>query len=212
MRAGGRRAVLSCREDGAARRRRPRRGASAATGPPWRPAWEGCAGRGLRSRRVRSAGPEAASPRSRSPSGGHAGRVPGGAASRTHGRVGRAGGRAGCSRRAEGRSTAAAFRRPVSGAGRGGWPRGGDMLTFRDNSWYQSGNSDVVRDRQTDRPRERASGHGASSRGRRPRRPLPSPPRLHDSLDGSTRGGRRAGGEVALVATVKAVLGEGLCV
>ena len=53
--------------------------------------------------------------------------------------------------RREGRSTAAAFGQPVSGAEHGGRPRGDDMLTFRDNSWYQSGNSGVVRDRQRER-------------------------------------------------------------
>lgn len=80
--------------------------------------------------------------------------------------VGGASGRwAGRSRRAEGRSTAAAFSRPVSGAEPRGWPRGGDMLTFRDNSWYQSGNSDVVRHRQRERQREKErAGTGRSSR------------------------------------------------
>ena len=35
------------------------------------------------------------------------------------------------------------------------------MLTFRDNSWYQSGNSGVVRDRQRERQRERERAPGA---------------------------------------------------
>lgn len=100
----------------------------------------------------------------------------------------------------EGRSTAAAFGQLVSSAEHRGWPRGGDMLTFRDNSWYQSGNSDVVRDRQRDRQREKErAGTGRPSRTV----PLSFPPRLHNSLDGQmgaalVHAGRAAGGEWAV--------------
>lgn len=144
--------------------------ASPTTGPPWRPAWVGCTSRGLWSLRVRSAGPEAASPRSQVLL--RVAMRSGDPAAPSHRRAEPAGGWAepagrwaGRSRRAEGRSTAAAFSRPVSGAEPRGWPRGGDMLTFRDNSWYQSGNSDVVRHRQRERQREKErAGTGRSSR------------------------------------------------
>lgn len=66
----------------------------------------------------------------------------------------------------------------ASGAEPRGWPRGGDMLTFRDSSWYQSGNSDVVRDRQTESQQEKES------------RPGPGAPFLPASTPG--------GGQVAL--------------
>lgn len=68
-----------------------------------------------------------------------------------------------------GGSTAAAFSGPVSGAEPRGRPRGGDMLTFRDNSWYQSGNSDVVRDRQREKQREKErAGAGGPAPGPAP--------------------------------------------
>lgn len=78
-----------------------------------------------------------------------------------------------------GRSTAAAFSGPVSGAEPRGRPRGGDMLTFRDNSWYQSGNSDVVRDRQREKQREKErAGTGGPATGPGPRCPYPFLPRF----------------------------------
>lgn len=76
--------------------------------------------------------------------------------------------------RREGRSTAAAFGQPVSGAEHGGRPRGDDMLTFRDNSWYQSGNSGVVRDRQGERQREKErAGAGGPDAAVAPGAPFP---------------------------------------
>lgn len=141
-------------------------GRAEATSPTQAPARAGWTGRGLRSLRVWSAGLEAAS-REAGPPRGHAERAPA-AAPRAGGRRRRgAGGRL---ERREGRSTAAAFGRPGSGAAPRGWPRGGDMLTFRDNSWYQSGNSGVVRDRQRERPREEGERPGG------PRCPFPSLP------------------------------------
>ena len=75
------------------------------------------------------------------------------------------------------------------------------MLTFRDNSWYQSGDSGVVRDRQRERARERESGPGRPGLGCEPRGPLSFPPRLHDSLDAQTGVAlgppRRVGGQRA---------------
>ena len=81
-----------------------------------------------------------------------------------------------------------------------------DMLTFRDNSWYQSGNSGVVRDRQREGQRESASErrHGGPSCRPQPLAPPSFPPWLH-SLDGrvgTAPGPHRAGGGPHLVATV----------
>lgn len=161
-------------------------GRAEATSPTQAPARAGRTGRGLRSLRVWSAGLEAAS-REASPPRGHAERAPA-AAPRAGGRRRRgAGGRL---ERREGRSTAAAFGRPGSGAAPRGWPRGGDMLTFRDNSWYQSGNSGVVRDRQRERPREEGERPGG------PRCPFPSLPasRGLGRQEGAALGPHRAGG------------------
>lgn len=48
-----------------------------------------------------------------------------------------------------------------------GWPRGGDMLTFRDNSWYQSGNKRCCqRQAETDRKREKRVSPAAQPVGR----------------------------------------------
>lgn len=53
------------------------------------------------------------------------------------------------------------------------------MLTFRDNSWYQSGNSDVVRDRQREKQREKErAGTGGPATGPGPRCPYPFLPRF----------------------------------
>lgn len=77
------------------------------------------------------------------------------------------------------------------------------MLAFRDSSWYQSGNSDVVRDWQRARAREQAPP---------PRPVLPG----FDSLDGQTgvAPGPQwvGGGQVAWLATVRAVRGWGASV
>lgn len=155
---------------GAAGRTRPRRSCFAHYGP----ALEAGLGRLHQPRALVTASPVGGAgggfpSKPGPPPGGHAERRPGSAVSRAGGASGRwaepAGRWAGRSRRAEGRSTAAAFSRPVSGAEPRGWPRGGDMLTFRDNSWYQSGNSDVVRHRQRERQREKErAGTGRSSR------------------------------------------------
>lgn len=48
------------------------------------------------------------------------------------------------------------------------------MLTFRDNSWYQSGNSGVVRDRQGERQREKErAGAGGPAAAVAPGAPFP---------------------------------------
>lgn len=59
------------------------------------------------------------------------------------------------------------------------------MLSFRDSSWYQSGNSGRVRDRQRQRQRERESA-GAAARA-----VAPVPPFL--SSPGGRRGQRLRG-------------------
>lgn len=110
---------------------------------------------------------------------------------------------AGGGRRGEGRVHAAAFfgqPAPARGPEDG---RGGAMLAFRDSSWYQSGNSDVVRDWQRARAREQAPP------------PRPVLPGL-DGLDGQTgvAPGPQwvGGGQVAWLATVGAVRGWGASV
>lgn len=80
------------------------------------------------------------------------------------------------------------------------------MLTFRDNSWYQSGNKrrcqtgrDRDRREKRDRREERERARVAQPAGR-PRRPFPFLPGSEDSLDGRAarprvhlgQGGRRA--------------------
>lgn len=48
------------------------------------------------------------------------------------------------------------------------------MLTFRDNSWYQSGDSGVVRDRQRERQREKErAGPGGPAWAADPGAPFP---------------------------------------
>lgn len=58
------------------------------------------------------------------------------------------------------------------------------MLTFRDNSWYQSGNSDVVRDRQRERQREKERAGTVGRPQALAPVPLSFPPPLHSRLDG----------------------------
>lgn len=73
------------------------------------------------------------------------------------------------------------------------------MLTFRDNSWYQSGNSDVVRDRQREKQREKErAGTGGPATGLAPGAPILSSPASQQSRwvggggPGSTLGGQVA--------------------
>lgn len=68
-----------------------------------------------------------------------------------------------------GRSAAAAFGQPVSARSRG-WPPGGGMLAFRDNSWYQSGNKRRhQRQAETMTARERKESERRPARTPRPR-------------------------------------------
>lgn len=94
------------------------------------------------------------------------------------------------------------------------------MLTFRDNSWYQSGNSDFVRDGQREKQREKErAGTGRPATGPSPVPPFLSSPASQQSRwtgghgPGSTQGGRRAGGAGGLGGHCQGrAVGGGLCV
>lgn len=94
-----------------------------------------------------------------------------------------------------------------------GWPRGGDMLTFRDNSWYQSGNKRCCqRQAETETAREKREQAQQPSLRAAPW-PLYFPPRL-ETRSGqaggalSTQGGRRP--QSVLCCAVLCCAGEGL--